>query len=141
MLAVKERDTDLVRALLETGQSGVIADATWADEFGVSCIHVACKLGDVAIIQLLVAYGADWQARDVDGATPLHYAAMCATDRGGGGGGGEETVRLLLQLGVDVKARDVDKRAARQVFPLKKNLEKKIEIFSKPKLSRQIASV
>jgi hypothetical protein len=46
-----------------------------------------------------------------------------------------------LQLGVDVKARDVDKRAARQVFPLKKNLEKKIEIFSKPKLSRQIASV
>jgi hypothetical protein len=89
MLAVKERNKELVRGLLETGQSGVIADASWADEFGVSCVHVACKLGDVAIIQLLVAYGADWQARDVDGATPLHYAAMCATDRGGGGGGGD----------------------------------------------------
>ena len=40
---------------------GVRAPAEYADEFGVSCVHLAAKRGDFAMIQALVSFGADWQ--------------------------------------------------------------------------------
>lgn len=53
--------------------------------------------GDIAEIKRLISYGADVNATDYDGRTPLHLAAA---------EGKTETVRFLLERGADKNLRD-----------------------------------
>ena len=59
-----------------------------------TALHLAAVRGHLDVVQLLLRYGADANARDAgDNATPLHFAA---------GAGHVDIVRLLLEAGADV---------------------------------------
>jgi hypothetical protein len=64
------------------------------------------KKGHVAIAHAFLAKGADPKARDRQGGPALHWAA---------GSGRAETVRLLIEHGADVTARDHNDMTALQV--------------------------
>jgi ankyrin repeat protein len=61
-------------------------------------LHSATELtedGDLEVVQKLIEYGADVDAADRQGSTPLHYVTKC----------GATVHRLLLEHGADVNAR------------------------------------
>lgn len=60
-------------------------------------MHVPAERGDAAILETMLACGFDANAKDNDGVTALHRAAM---------GGRAEAVRVLLQYGASVSALD-----------------------------------
>jgi ankyrin repeat protein len=60
-------------------------------------LHAAAARGDVADINNLLASGADTEARDGNGRTPLHVAAFASHD---------DAVRALVGGGADPNARD-----------------------------------
>ncbi|OWZ23018.1 hypothetical protein PHMEG_0002165 [Phytophthora megakarya] len=63
--------------------------AEWRDPaYGYSPLANACYQGHVHCVQALLAYGVDCNARDSQGNTPLHIAAVC---------GKSEVMRLLLE--------------------------------------------
>jgi hypothetical protein len=68
-------------------------------EHGSTCLIVAALNGHFAICRLLLDKGAQLEAKDSDGWTPLHYAAW---------NGHVEFVRLICDHGADVEARDND---------------------------------
>lgn len=43
---------------------------------GSSVLHLACLTADVAMVELLLQYGADVDASDSRGRTPLHYCII-----------------------------------------------------------------
>jgi len=61
-------------------------------------VHFAARGGQEAALKWLLDRGANMSARDVDGRTPLWAAAYEARSR--------EVVRLLLESGIDVNAKD-----------------------------------
>jgi len=58
-------------------------------------LHEAAKAGKIADVKSFISKGADVNAKDGDGLTPLHYAAR---------NGHKEIVDLLLAKGADVNA-------------------------------------
>jgi hypothetical protein len=60
-------------------------------------MHVPAERGDVATLETMLAFGFDPNAKDNDGVTALHRAAMA---------GRVEAVRVLLAHGADVNALD-----------------------------------
>jgi len=60
---------DIVKALLYFG-----ANPNIADENGVTPLHVACSIGVVPLVELLIDNGAWINVRDGDGDTPIFYA-------------------------------------------------------------------
>lgn len=42
----------------------------------MNCSHRACQLGDLQMCKLLHSYKVDWQARDRQAYTPLHFAVQ-----------------------------------------------------------------
>ncbi|HQQ11315.1 MAG TPA: ankyrin repeat domain-containing protein, partial [Synergistales bacterium] len=58
----------------------------------------ATKRGDIAGVTRLIDRGADIEAQDKEGWTPLHYACM---------NGRTDIARLLLDRGADIEARDM----------------------------------
>ncbi len=76
---------------------------TVATPKGTRPIHMAAKMGNGAIIEALVKAGADVNATDGDGQTPLHYA--CERPEGTG-----DAVARLLAAGAEVNARARDGR-------------------------------
>ena len=48
---------------------------------GETALHVAVQMRALALVRLLVAWGADTAARDADGRTPTQYAAAAEIRR------------------------------------------------------------
>ncbi len=64
---------------------------------GMTPLHMAARRGTVAIAEVLLAAGAEVEARDTKGETPLRRAVNC---------GNEDIVRLLLAHGADPLSQD-----------------------------------
>ena len=89
-----------------------------------TALHIACEIGDVAIMDLLVEHGADINALDADGFTPLQLAAIR---------GNMKVVKRLVELKADVNLTTADGKDA--VDYAKMNEEVQIEEFLKSKKS------
>ena len=89
-----------------------------------TALHIACEIGDVAIMDLLVEHGADINALDADGFTPLQLAAIR---------GNMKVVKRLDELKADVNLTTADGKDA--VDYAKMNEEVQIEEFLKSKKS------
>lgn len=86
--AVHRLDLPEARLLLESSKVSDQVD----EENGNSLLHVAAKLGNVEMMQLLLDHGADPNAVSKKGYTPLHVAAWS---------GHVDCVELLLAQGCD----------------------------------------
>jgi ankyrin repeat protein len=85
---------------------GAVIDARNWDQ--VTPLHQAVRARNVAAVEVLLAHGADANARDRRGSTPLRRA-VCGTGAGGTAGTSDLMVvlaRLLLEHGADPDARD-----------------------------------
>ncbi len=126
LLAARNSDTDFVLALVAKGgvladklSTGVTAlhlvvaanngklvrrladvmDAKVADNDGLTPLHYACRYGLEALINPLVKRGADINAMDKKGQTPLHTAVDCEH---------VDTVKTLLRVqGIDIDRKDI----------------------------------
>ena len=89
-----------------------------------TALHIACEIGDVAIVELLAEHGAVINALDADGFTPLQLAAIR---------GNMNVVKKLVDLKADVNLTTADGKDAADYA--KMNEEAEIEEFLKSKQS------
>lgn len=78
---------------------GVAMTPTTRDEFGVTPLHAAARLGEIEHVKAFLGAGAPVNLRGEEGATPLHDAA---------GYGWVEVVKALLEAGADAGLVDED---------------------------------
>eukprot|EP00850_Spirogloea_muscicola_P001294 SM000005S17091 [mRNA] locus=s5:65035:71307:- [translate_table: standard] len=64
---------------------------------GCTLLHAACRLGDSAMVELLLQFGAAAGARDAMGRTPLHHAVLCSHNN---------IAKMLLYRGVSATIVD-----------------------------------
>jgi ankyrin repeat protein len=95
-LAIFFRHPELGRRLIERGAD---VNAAARNAFRVAPVHAAAAVRDAGMMQLLLARGADANARQQLGYTALHTAAQL---------GDEEIVDLLLAHGADPRAAGDD---------------------------------
>jgi len=93
--AAKAGDAETVIALLD---AGVPVDHT-DKEYGQTALHYAAREGRKEAVQVLVARGANVNARNKDLRTPLHWAAANGT---------ASVIRILAEAGADCNARNSD---------------------------------
>ena len=92
-LAARQGQADACGLLLAAG-----ADVGLCDDAGETALHHAVRAGSLACVDVLVAVGgANLGAAANDGATPLHMAAVLASD---------ELVAALLSAGADPNTHD-----------------------------------
>lgn len=100
--AIAENDLEKVRKIINakgfSGMNDRDADLRFAP------LHHACYSGGGALVELLLSHGADVNARDKTGGTPLHIA--CAESYDQGPEDKKEVVFHLIIAGADVNARD-----------------------------------
>ena len=89
-----------------------------------TALHIACEIGDVAVVELLAEHGAVINAPDADGFTPLQLAAIR---------GNMKVVKRLVELKADVNLTTTDGKDA--VDYAEMNEEVEIEEFLKSKKS------
>jgi len=91
--AVKTGDVEAINQHLADG-----ADINARDsELGITLLSWAALFDQTEVIELLIKKGADVNAKNRDGATPLHAAAFL---------GRTEAAELLIQKGADVNAKN-----------------------------------
>lgn len=66
---------------------------------GCSLLHLACQTADIGMIELLLQYGANVNALDLKGRTPLHHCVLK---------GRHSLAKLLLSRGAVPHAVDED---------------------------------
>lgn len=93
-LAARTGDYDLVKDLLDQG-----ADPNLVSHFSGPALNEATEYADTTIMQLLIDNGADVNKANLADVPPLHRAIMAWKD-------GEAKLRLLLDAGADVTAKD-----------------------------------
>src|SRR5262249_8374031 len=111
---------DFIKLLLDKGAevNARVKDSTetrtvftnqWLDENGATPFLRASQSGDVVLMKLLLAHGADPKLNTVLGVTPLQVAAGIGWVEGityeWGQKENEEAVKMLLDLGMDVNAQ------------------------------------
>jgi len=94
---IHSRSTEISRLLLEAGATATIEHLSNHAELG-NALHVAVRRGTLEIIELLLQHGANINARDQDGRTPLALATIL---------GKTEVVRLLIRNEADVNTVNV----------------------------------
>ena len=93
--AAKTGDLAGIQAELDKGVDVDEGDDSWP---GMTPLHYAADEGHTEVVELLIANGADVNAKNENGWTPLHLAAYW---------GGKEIVELLIAAGADVNAKDM----------------------------------
>ncbi|OVA09670.1 Arf GTPase activating protein [Macleaya cordata] len=73
---------------------------------GCSLLHLACQTADIGMIELLLQYGANINASDSGGRTPLHHCILR---------GRTAFAKLLLTRGADPQAIDMDGKTPLQL--------------------------
>jgi len=101
LLAAESADGDIIKLLLDKGAKINEKD----DEFGFTALHHAARLGKQNTAELLIAGGADINAKDNQGHTPLYVAvnndykfAEFLISKGADSGIRTESGQTLLQL-------------------------------------------
>ncbi len=91
------RNPEVIALLLDLG-----ADIEAVEpQHGTRPLHKSVEDGNLIFTSLLLSRGAEVNAKDNNGTTPLHMASRYASDEAG-----LEMVRLLLDRGADVEARN-----------------------------------
>jgi ankyrin repeat protein len=83
----------LVKLLLDNGANPNIASN---NQFKVAPIHSACAFSHIDIAEVLIKYGSDVNAKQMQGVTPLHSAAH---------NGQTKLSKLLIDNGADVNSK------------------------------------
>jgi len=89
MIAIQYSDTNTVKLLIDNGADVVTED-------GDTPLHYAAMYGRLGIFQMLIAKGADVNAKDRKAWTPLHIAAF---------DGEKEIIELLIAKGADMNEK------------------------------------
>jgi ankyrin repeat protein len=104
-----------VKLLLARGANGEERPASHCNE--TTLLHGAASVGDVEMVRLLLDQGAEVDAKDGFGKTPLLHAAAC------GHANRLPLVSLLLERGADVNTKDVGGRTALHIVMMWSNWE------------------
>ena len=86
---------------------------------GMTPLHAAVENGNIEIIKLLLAKGAQINARNKVGGTPLMWAAVYGND---------DAVKELLKAGADKSLKDEDGKTARD-WAIKNNRTRVVEVL------------
>jgi len=109
--AARTRDQDALRTLLEASPR---TDVNQRSADGTSALHWAVYNNDVALVERLLAAGADVNADNDYHSTPLSEAAIT---------GNVEVMRRLLAKGADVESANADHQTALMVVARTSNVE------------------
>lgn len=101
--ASQREDVVAIKALLEMG-----LNPSQASSMGQTALHIACLWGNARAAEVLVAAGANLEAKnEINGETPLHLLAS-RTKQGHKIAARIECANILIKAGVDLKAKNDD---------------------------------
>ena len=105
-IAIKERDDSgvaaaMVELLLGAGADVNVKEDLFSYDDETTPLHLAMLHDEPGIAKLLLEAGAGIEARDSEGLTPLHWAALSGTDS-------TEMIDFLLDHGAVIEAKSAD---------------------------------